>query len=247
MKKSLVAFPLFLVSVSLFSCSKKENNIVFNDALAILKRIDRQINYTPITNIPHSYILKEQFSSYDDEDKKLSDVSIDREINQDDYYSFVRIVGKYNNQTYIKENWTYVTDKKNVACTYINYRENGKLICKRYRKESERSLENWTSFAQKDINEKQRLYAQMAKVFYNYLSSMEESKSDICSSSSEGSVKIEASDSKNKYSCEFQDYWFVSGKQENIEDNTLYGADVSWNKCDISLPNLDFYPLVSEE
>ena len=247
MKKNVLLFSLIILGVSLSSCSKENNAVSFDDALAILKKIDRQINYTPITNIPHSYILKEELSSYTDEGKELKDVTIDREINQDDYYSFVRIKGTYNKNVYIRENWTYVTDKKNVACNYVNYQEDGKLISKRYREESERSLENWTSFAQNDITEKQRLYAQMAKKFYTYLSSMEGEINDICSSSSEGSVNVSASNSKEKYTCEFQDYWFVFGKQENLTDSTFYSATVSWNKCDISLPNLNFYPLISEE
>ncbi len=247
MKKNAFALFLFLASISLCSCSNIEKSISFDDALSILKRIDRQINYTPITNIPHSYILNEKFSSYIDQDKELSDVTIDRELNQDDHYSYLKIKGIYENSPYIRESWTYVTDKKNVACNYINYKDNGKTFVKRYRQESEKSFENWDSFANEEIAEKQRLYARMAKTFFSYLSSLEGELSDTCSSFNEGSVKIKASNEEKSYSCEFSDYWFISGSEESKEDESFYSAKVSWNKCDISMPNLDYYPLIDEK
>lgn len=247
MKKKVFVFLLFLMSTALASCSNSNEKISFNEALAILKKIDRQINYTPITNIPTSYILKEEISSYLDDDKEIKNVTIDREINQDDHYSYFRIKGTYKEKPYVHENWTYVTDKKNVACNYINYKENEKTIVKRYRQESERSLENWDSFAQNDVSEMQRLYARMAKEFYTYLSSMEGEIEDVCSSFNDSSVKIEASNEKMKYACEFSDNWFTSGRQEDIENGAFYGATVSWNKCDISMPNLDYYTLIDEK
>ncbi len=247
MKKNVVIFSLFLISTSLGSCSNSSGSISFNDALSILKKIDREINYTPITNIPRSYILKEESSSYVDLEKEIINAKIDRQLNQDDHYSFFRIKGTYNSRTYIHENWTYVADGKNVTCNYLNYVDNGEIIVKRYREESKKSLEDWDSFAQNDVNEKQRLYARMAKEFYTNFSSMEEEIEDDCSSNNENSVKIEASNKKVRYTCEFSDNWFVSGSHENKENGTFYSAYVSWNKCDISMPNLDYYPLIVSE
>lgn len=242
MKKAL--FLLFPILLSLSSCEKEEKVTTYSDALSMLKKIDREINYTPLTNIPKSYTLKETFSSYQDENRLIEDVTIDREIDQNSHYSFVRIKGRYGDKLYFRENWTYITKDNNVTCNYLNYEENGKLINKRYREETERNLESWEKFASSDMEEMQRLYAQMAKEFYVSISSME---NDITygeySSDSVGSLKMTVSNDKEAYSCEFQNYWFTSGYQENKEKETFYGANVSWNRCDISMPNLDFYPL----
>ena len=172
MKKSV--FLLFPLLVSLSSCQKEEKETTYDEALSMLKKIDREINYTPLTNIPKSYTLKETLSSYQDEDKLIQDVTIDREIDQNSHYSFVRIKGKYGAKLYFRENCTYVSHDKNVTCNYLNYEEDGKLINKRYREETKRNLKSWENFASKDIEEMQRLYAQMAKEFYVSITSMNE-------------------------------------------------------------------------
>ena len=242
MKKSV--FLLIPILLSLSSCKEKEKEIAYSDALSMLKKIDREINYTPLTNIPKSYTLKETFSSYQDGERLIQDVTIDREIDQNNHYSFVRIKGKYGDKIYFRENWTYVSKENNVTCNYLNFEENGKLINKRYREETERNLESWEKFASSDMEEMQRLYAQMAKEFYVSISSMEgKINYGEYSSDSIGSLKIEVSNDQESYSCEFDNYWFRNGYRENKEKETFYGANVSWNRCDISIPNLDFYPL----
>ena len=92
MKKCV--FLLFPLLASLSSCQKEEKETTYDEALSMLKKIDREINYTPLTNIPKSYTLKETLSSYQDDDKLIQDVTIDREIDQNSHYSFVRIKGK---------------------------------------------------------------------------------------------------------------------------------------------------------
>ncbi|HBM99900.1 MAG TPA: hypothetical protein DD384_01490, partial [Firmicutes bacterium] len=219
MKKRL--FLLIPSLLALSSCQKEEKETTYKEALSMLKKIDREINYTPLTNIPKSYTLKETVSSYQDEDKVIQDVTIDREIDQNSHYSFVRIKGKYGNKLYFHENWTYVNKDKNVTCNYLNYEEDGKLVNKRYREESKRNLKSWETFASKDIKEMQRLYAQMAKEFYVSISSMDgEIVSGEYYSDSVGSLKISVSNEKESYSCEFQNYWFTSGYSENKEKGT---------------------------
>ena len=232
---------LVLFSMSLFSCSKEEKEIGRDEALAILKQIDRQINYTPLTNPPKSYILNEFLSTYTDDEKELKDVSINREIDQNNHYSFVRIKGKYLDNDYIHENWTYISNDKNVTCHYFSYID--KMIFNdRYRYETEKDVEGWGNVAKDDISEMQRLYARMAMNFYSDLYSNEIISGKYVSSSA-GSLDATFESESYRYSCTFSDYRFVYGAKYQKENGNRYSASVLWDKCDISMPNLDFYPL----
>ncbi len=213
----------------------------------MLKKIDMEINYTPVTNIPKSYILGEETNSYNDGDREIENASVDREIDQNNHYSFLRVKGTYQGKPYIHENWTYVARKSNVSCDYYNFIEDGKLVNKRYRQETEQSFESWDKVAESDIEEMQRLYARMAKDYYTKLLEMENDVNEgEYRSDAAGSLYVYASNDENVYSCEFESYWFKSGYHLNRLENTYYKASVSWNKCEISAPNLDYYPLLEK-
>ncbi len=248
MKKKLSTFIVTLLGCLAFSsCSNSKKEITYTEALSILKKIDMEINYTPVTNIPKSYILSEKTNSYKDGNKIIENAVIDREIDQNNHYSFLRIKGTYEGRDYIHENWTYVARKNNVSCDYYNFVENGKISNTRYRQESEQSYESWDSVAKSDIVEMQRLYARMAKEYYIHFSELEENaeKSEFYSDAV-GSLYAYISSDTETYSCEFDNYWFKSGTHKNFSEDTYYEASVSWNKCEISAPNLDFYPLLEK-
>lgn len=236
-----ISFPL--LPLLLVSCGNETMMISKERALAILKQIDREINYTPLVNPPTSYILSEELSSYVDGEKDLSDVKISREIDQNSHYSFVRIKGKYNDNDYVHENWTYISRDNNITCHYYSYIENGELFNDRYRFETEKDIDSWENVAKKDVEEMQRLYAQMATTFYAHLYNEENIIKEEYSSSGDGYLIASFASEKNEYSCIFENFKYLSGMVYKKEENDFYSSSVSWNKCDISMPSLDFYPL----
>lgn len=244
MKIASIFKSIFLTSIFLLtSCQKESHEINKERALAILKQIDREINYTPLVNAPKSYILYEELSSYEDGDKTVLNAKINREIDQNSHYSFVRIKGTYEGYDYVHENWTYISRDNNVTCNYYSYAEGGKIFNDRYRYESEKDVENWESVAKKDIEEMQRLYAQMAKNFYSYLYNEENIINEKYSSNGNGYLNASFVSEKNEYSCVFENYMYISGSSKEKETDSFYSSSVSWNNCDISMPSLDFYPL----
>lgn len=242
-KKVFLSSTLLCAIFSLSSCGEVKKEITRSEALSILKQIDREINYTPLANAPKSYISEEKLSSYVDGEKKLKNVTINREIDQNSHYSFVRITGIYKNRNYIHENWTYISNSSNVTCHYYNYVEAASIVNDRYRYETEKNIETWEDIAEADIEEMQRLYAQMAKTFYSYLYGDDEDFEGNYYSSKDGSIEASFSSSTTRYSCVFEDYYFRSGSREAKNGGDMYSSSVSWNRCDISMPSLDFYPL----
>lgn len=240
----LVTNLLMSATLLLSSCGVDKKQITREEALSVLKQIDREINYTPLTSVPKSYILEEKLSEYSDGDKEIENVTILREIDQNSNYSFARIMGEYNNKTYLHENWTYISRDNNVTCHYYNYKkENGSIVNERYRYETEKNVDSWENVAKADIEEMQRLYARMAMTFYSYLYDENEEFEGEYYSEKDGYLEATFSSSTCDYSCVFEDYYFRKGTKEKKNGGDLYSASVSWNKCDISMPSLDFYPL----
>ena len=77
----------FLVSFSLLAsllgaCSASANRIDREQAVAELKKIDLEINYTPLVEVPSSYVLSETISQYDDGGYAIENAEISRHIDQ---------------------------------------------------------------------------------------------------------------------------------------------------------------------
>lgn len=245
MKKHFLVSFCLLASL-LGACSASANRIDREQAVAELKKIDLEINYTPLVEVPSSYVLSETISQYDDGGYAIENAEISRHIDQRNRYSFARIEGKHEGRPYVHESWTYVSLKHNITCHYYNAVIDGLTRNERFRYETEKDDESWDAVAEEEIAEKNRLYSQMAKLYSTFLSGMDNIQEESYFSSESGSLDFYASNEEATYSGTFRNYWFQKGFQENKTDGTYYSASVYWNQCDISMPNLDFYPLREE-
>ena len=239
-------FSMFLFSIlALSACSSTSSALVSRDtALSLLKRFDLEINYTPSRLPPTRYALQEKLSAYQEDDSTtILEAQIDRELDRVNHYSYAKIQGLKENHPYVHESWTYISTDKNITCHYWNGFQDGVWKKERYRLEVKKDEEDWEKTAAEEIHEMNRLYGQMAQTFYQYLADMEEEKQGDYRSDNGMSLTFVTENDTVRYEGNFRDNLYQSGGLWNKKDGTYYQSSVSWNHCDISMPNLDFFPL----